>query len=497
MLIPVQRLYDALNSEFAKIAALHADSNVDGSAAQGITNALLMLANRNAGGRDALCRHVEAVRDVLGQISSDVGASDAALSDKLRDVIGQCDETINQPSLAAMEERWAGCMAAIQAVMVAMNASATVPRQVRQAARSRLVAWEGAYLQSQGAPRDSMGADAAAQTITRDKLEAYLRDRFAEPGLTVTSFHPLAGGYGKQTILFDAAGTALDGSFVMRRDIGMRPTVANDCHSIRDEHPVVKAVFDRGFPAPDALWLDTEHRLLPGGDFMIMRRSPGTLPGNIFGARTALPENLTTALAEVMAQLHRLPQLTELGDLTESINADRWGRSKSECTELYIRSWYELYLREVHTPSPALVAIFGWLLDNVPQRGGAPSLIHGDIGFHNFLFHEGRLEVVLDWEFAHLGDPAEELGYVKMSVGSTINWDQMMAAYIAAGGEPVDEATLRYFQIWSYARNAAGGNMLYTMLSSGDIQDLKVSILPVMHIPHFIHAAEALIAEAG
>lgn len=496
MLIPAQRIYDALNSEFAKIAALHADSNIDGSAAQGIANGLLMLTNRSAGGRAALCQQITAVEGIITQIEHDIGSADPDLAATLHDIHRLCDEARNQPSLVEIEARWVSCLAAIQSCVIALNASAGVSAKAKQSARSALVAWEGAYLQGQAAARDTASATAAAHEITHARLEAYLQDRFQEKTLTVTSFQPLAGGFGKQTVLFDVSGTALSGSLVMRRDIGTRPSVANDCHSIRDEYPVVKAAFERGFPAPDALWLDTEHRLLPGGDFMIMRRSPGTLPGNIFGARTAIPENLTTALADVMARLHSLPALTELGSLTDSINPKRWALTKSECTGQYIRAWYDLYLREVHTPSPALVAIFGWLLDNVPERGGAPSLLHGDIGFHNFLFHNGSLSAVLDWEFAHVGDPAEELGYVKMSVGSTINWDQLMERYVAGGGEAVDDKTLRYFEVWSHARNAAGGNLLATLLSTGDTQDLKLSILPVLHFPHFIRSAQALIDEA-
>ena len=47
--------------------------------------------------------------------------------------------------------------------------------------------------------------------ITRERFEAYLRDRFSDPTLTVTEFRPLAGGFGKQTILLAVTGTALDG----------------------------------------------------------------------------------------------------------------------------------------------------------------------------------------------------------------------------------------------------------------------------------------------
>jgi aminoglycoside phosphotransferase (APT) family kinase protein len=329
--------------------------------------------------------------------------------------------------------------------------------------------------------------------IDRENLTAYLRDRFAEPELQVTVLQPLAGGFGKQTFLFEVAGRALSGAFVMRRDMGKRASVPNDCHLVRQEYRVVEAAFARSFPAPMALWVDAEHRLLPGGDFMVMRRSAGKLAGDFFGARTTVPVGLADALADVTARLHTLGPLRELGDLTDSIRHELWGLSRHACTERYIRNWFELFLREDHTPSPALVGLYSWLLDNVPARVGKPVLLHGDIGFHNFLFDGDRLSAVLDWEFSHIGDPAEELGYIKVTVGAALDWDRLLGRYCAAGGSPVDAATLRYFQVWAYVRNATAANLISTLFDNGQADDLKLAILPVAHIPHFIQGAQALI----
>ena len=68
-------------------------------------------------------------------------------------------------------------------------------------------------------------------------------------------------------------------------------------------------------------------------------------------------------------------------------------------------------------------------------------------------------------------------------------------AYEAAGGDPIDPAPLHYFKVWAYARNASASNILWTRFSDGLIDDLKVSILPYHHFPHFIRGAAKLIAE--
>jgi aminoglycoside phosphotransferase (APT) family kinase protein len=282
----------------------------------------------------------------------------------------------------------------------------------------------------------------------------------------------------------------------MRRDIGEAGTIDTDCHLIRKEYPVIKAAFARGFPAPEALWLDTDHRLLPGGDFIIMRKSPGKLAGSFFGAQTAIPDSLTNVLAENMARLHTLPPLTELGDLTDSIQTALWSLPIDECVARYIRGSYDFYLNEESLPSPALVGLYGWLLDHLPKRQGRAVLLHGDIGFHNFLFHDDRLSAVLDWEFAHIGDPAEELGYVRVSCGAALDWNRLMDRYITAGGSPVDPETLRFFQVWAYVRNATAANIVSNRFITGRVSDLKLTFLPFVHYPQFIRAAQALI-DAG
>jgi aminoglycoside phosphotransferase (APT) family kinase protein len=491
MLIPAQRLLQGLNVEFTKLQATFSDSGVDGSAPMAIASALMTLLNRELGGAATVRAQLAGLDAALASIAAPLSAASeqaAAEVEALRTRMATLKES---NSLGELEQELRVALATLQTVLSRLNVEPGVPSASREAISHALSTWESADLLAQGASR---ARDAAPPTeITRDNLEAYLRDRFAEPALAVTSFQPLAGGFGKQTILFAVEGKALGGELVMRRDMGERPTMANDCHLIRDEYPVIKAAHGRGFPAPEALWLDTEHKLLPGGDFIIMRKSLGRLPGNFFGAQGAVPASLTDTLADVMARLHTLPPLTELGDLTDAIRSERWSMSKGECTERYIRGMYELFLRSEHWASPALTAIYGWLLDNVPDRSGRPALLHGDIGFHNFLFEGEKLSAVLDWEFAHIGDPAEELGYVKVTVGNSIDWDRLMARYVAAGGEPVDDKTLRFFQVWAYMRNATASNLASALFIHGHYDELKLAFLPVAHFPNFIRGAQALI----
>ncbi|HTZ69467.1 MAG TPA: phosphotransferase family protein [Acetobacteraceae bacterium] len=492
MLLPADKILDALIAEFDRLAPLLADADNEASTAFAIGHALRLLRAREEGGAQAVRAQFTRLDGALARVGTALqGPAALAAWDDVR------ARAAAEGNLTELEALWREGLVAAEHVMVAANRTA-VPTGIRAELTGILAIWEADDLSNQSAAATPSGHAASLQNApTLELLTLYLRDRFADESLTVTRVQPLAGGFGKQTTIFDVEGRALSGSFVMRRDLANEPTIANDCHSIPPEYAVIRAVRARGFKAPDALWMDTEHTLLPGGNFFVMRKAPGQIGGNFFGARMKVPESLADTLAREMAALHALPPLTELGAVTDSIRPELWSLDRAACTERYIRDWYAYFLSESHLPSPAIASLYGWMLDHIPRRSGRPSLLHGDIGFHNFLFEHGEMTALLDWEFCHIGDPAEELGYVKVTAGAVLDWNLFMRRYVAAGGDPVDDRTLNFFQAWAYLRNACAANILASRFMSGDVTDPKATILPHHHINHFIAGAEAVIAAAA
>lgn len=318
--------------------------------------------------------------------------------------------------------------------------------------------------------------------VTPERLQRYLVDRFSDETIKIVSCRVLPGGFGKETIMFAVEGDKFNGEFVMRRDRD-EPTVDNDCHRVSREFPVIRAAFDHGFPAPEALWVDTSHALLPGGDFIIMTRAPGTTGGDVHGASGKVDRSLVELLANSVAQLHSLPPLRELGALTEAIAPELWDLPLKEVTRRYIQSIRDIYLREMAVPSPATLALYGWVLDNIPDAPGRPVLLHGDIGFHNFIVDDGRLSAVVDWEFAHIGDPADDVGYVRNTVGRSLDWDQFMSIYRAAGGPELSDARIRFFQIWGHLRNLTASQLTTNCFETGKLDELKLG-----HVGHSMMA---------
>src|SRR2546421_246083 len=61
-------------------------------------------------------------------------------------------------------------------------------------------------------------------------------------------------------------------------------------------------------------------------------------------------------------------------------------------------------------PHPAIELGLWWLRENRPQPRPA-LVVHGDFRIGNLVVDENGLAGVLDWEFAHLDDPARDLSF--------------------------------------------------------------------------------------
>jgi aminoglycoside phosphotransferase (APT) family kinase protein len=492
MLLPADRILSAITQELDHIPGLKDDSK-QGALRASLEIGLSLLRHREREGGGAIQAQLKQLSATLAPVV-DALKQQPVLRSAVEQLLANIQSTLSANDGHSLERQWRELLAATESLIQQVGRTPKLDPDVHHRLSQALTQWEAGDLQQQL----SQDQDAAEQHPVLDgpQLQHYLQQRFDDSALTVTRFQPLAGGFGKQTFLFEVEGSRLSGAFVMRRDTE-KPLLNNDCHCIDNEYEVIRAAHAQGFPAPEAIWLDTEHRLLPGGHFLVMKRSPGEPGGSVFAAQGTIPSDLAQTLAGILARLHQLPALPALAQCNESINAQRWELSLSDCVERYLHDWFETFLGEVHLPSPAIVSQFNWLLANVPATPGKPVLLHGDIGFHNFLFDDGKLSAVLDWEFAHLGDPAEDLAYVRNTIGGALDWPAFIQAYEAAGGFAVDEQRVRFFQVWGHLRNAASANIAAAKFADGQAADLKLAMLPHLYIPQFLRAAQTHIDQCN
>ncbi len=98
----------------------------------------------------------------------------------------------------------------------------------------------------------------------------------------------------------------------------------------------------------------------------------------------------------------------------------------------------------------------GWTSIAHPEGGGSPST--GDYRCGNFLVGPEGLRAVLDWELAHGGDPAEDIGWLcapawrfggSGEVGGFGDLDQLLEAYAAAGGDTIAPDVVKWWQVYA------------------------------------------------
>ncbi|MFF8564602.1 phosphotransferase family protein [Streptomyces albidoflavus] len=192
---------------------------------------------------------------------------------------------------------------------------------------------------------------------------------------------------------------------VLRR--GPRPPLPRSTHDMVREARVQRALRGRGVPVPEILAVCEDESLL-GVPFYLMSHVDGTVVTDTVPARLASRAQRAAtgeAVVDTLVALHAI-------DVSEGELASLGS------PEGYLRRQVHRFshLWEVNTSRalPAVERIADWLGRNLPASQAA-SVVHGDYRMGNLMFAPqapARVEAILDWEMATLGDPLADLGYL-------------------------------------------------------------------------------------
>jgi aminoglycoside phosphotransferase (APT) family kinase protein len=275
----------------------------------------------------------------------------------------------------------------------------------------------------------------------REALAAGAAAHFGRP-VEVDGPVPLLGGSSRELWSFDVLEGAERHELVLRRD----PPGDEDPARRALEGEVLAAAGRHGAPVPQLLWADSELGLVT------TRLAGEAIPRRLLRddryatARGRLVDDVARAAAAIHAvPLEEVPSLAPpAGHVAEAAVAG-----------------LEAELDRIGEPHPALELGLRWLRRHLPDPV-APGVVHGDFRLGNFLVDEAGLVGVLDWELAHAGDPAEDLGWLCVRAWRFGNddrpvagcgaRDRLLEAYTAAGGRAVSREELRFWEVYGNVR---------------------------------------------
>jgi aminoglycoside phosphotransferase (APT) family kinase protein len=229
-------------------------------------------------------------------------------------------------------------------------------------------------------------------------LQAYL-DR-KEIGAGDIIVEPIGEGHSNLTFRVRRNGADL----VLRRP--PRGELAASSHDVLREAGLIEALAGL-VPVPKVL-AQCEDPVIVGTPFYLMEFLPGkvltdSLPAGVDAEQW--PAELVEAVVDGLVRIHAVDwAAVGLADFARP--GDYAGRQ--------LRRFTAQAERNRRRELPTVERVTRWLGENLPEQGGS-TIVHGDYRIGNLMFGPGpppRLEAVLDWELATLGDPIADLGYL-------------------------------------------------------------------------------------
>jgi len=207
----------------------------------------------------------------------------------------------------------------------------------------------------------------------------------------------LSGGGSRHTILVDARqgdGSALP--LVLRLEGG--GSHSGTSFSLEREYRVYRALEGRDVPVPKAYGLTAD------GSALLMERLEGD--SEFRQADAAVQAATARRFMQALGRMHAIPAR----DL-DLPGFDMPGTAQAHAT-VDLGRWEEL-ARASCWDEPLVRFAFARLKAGAPPAVQRTVLVQGDTGPGNFMATADRITGLIDWEFSHIGDPMDDLGWLK------------------------------------------------------------------------------------
>jgi len=256
-------------------------------------------------------------------------------------------------------------------------------------------------------------------------------------GSTITAVE--RQGRGRPAWFVDAEGPDGPKRFYLRGDRGIARGI-NQHYPLSREAGLLFALERHGIPVAHTYAYSDEHRALLQ-DFV---------PGGVRFHHIEDPDERNRTgddFMRVLARLHRLkpadlglPRDEFLVPLTPEEHA--WHD---------LELWERTHFETIEAPEPFMRFALRWLRTHVPDHVLGTVIVQGDTGPGQFIFRDGKVAAIVDWEYAHWGCPMEDLAEIRQRELLYPFCDMMSRyrVYEQESGIPLDIPLIRYYTVRS------------------------------------------------
>ncbi len=251
-------------------------------------------------------------------------------------------------------------------------------------------------------------------------------------GGTVVSWQRAPTGGSRETYLVEVARAGSSTALVLRAESW--GSFAGTPINVAKEATVYRALEATAVPVPRVLGV------APGGSALLMSRVPGTADlGHLDddGRRDVM-----AGFIDVVADLHNLDvDELELPGFARPATA-----TEHATTDLEL--WARLADEHAVELDPLVRYAGAYLRHHPPSAVARTVLVQGDTGPGNFLVEDGRVTALIDMEFAHLGDPMDDLAWILSRLPAAgVDPAPLLQRYTARSGIAVDRRNLAYYEV--------------------------------------------------
>lgn len=313
-------------------------------------------------------------------------------------------------------------------------------------------------------------------------LSDFIRQRTSSERVAVHG-HRLGGGAIQENHSLEVTvyGGPMAGAhrWVLRTDA---PSGVAVSRSREQEFRLLELALKAGLVVPRPLWACRDASVI-GRPFYVMERVRGTANGRRLVQwewTTAQRRSIVEDLAANLALLHAVDRSAPEISFLEPFEGPPALRRVAQ---------YHGYLDALPESQPVLEWGLRWLELNAPA-GGETVLCHCDFRTGNIMIDGDRVTGILDWEFADLSDPIEDLGWFcarcwrfgadSFEAGGIGEKEDFVTAYERKSGRGVDRQALTYWQIMAEARWAVIALQQAARHLSGKEESLELALTGYM-----------------